>query len=371
MLFGFACFAGASEPALSDLFIEQFRRGPLRADDIQITIDHRRDRGSGMNLKIEKIAIDAFKQTIDNLHGSCDALELDLRSIRCGRLQLALAINEQVYALTGSVEYKVATGMMRALFARSGNDAAQITVILDSRANDRRLEVEVDAPQLEIFSDMLPEFDIYAGALKLELGFYPGLHPRLDTAIGIRGLAWSNGDGTRAAEQAADRSIDEVRGESEFDSGADVGASAVTPLVHRLFARVFDVIIPAANAQVNFDTTSPASRALEQSLKKRFPKVKPAPRFRRYRADGSRLTGHSRCQCGAIESAQRAAAACDPAEHRLGKEIARINGHAERIDHIRQVFAKRWVAKADPVGTTATTAATGNRSRQPPGSGRL
>ena len=222
VLFGIACFAGASEPAVSDLSIEKFRRGPLRADDIQLTIDHGRDRGPGMDLKIEKIAIDAFEQTINNLHGSCDALELNLRSIRCERLELALAVNEQIYSLTGSVEYKVATGMMRAQFARPGDDATQITVILDSRGNDRRLEVEVDAQQLEIFSDMLPEVDIYAGALKLALGFYPGLHPRLDTAIGIRGLAWSNGDGTRAAE---DLSIDL---KLELDSVADAYRGGAT-----------------------------------------------------------------------------------------------------------------------------------------------
>ncbi|MGB1883865.1 MAG: DUF1318 domain-containing protein [Gammaproteobacteria bacterium] len=154
-----------------------------------------------------------------------------------------------------------------------------------------------------------------------------------------------------AAEQAADRIIDEVRGESEFDSGADAGANAGAPLVQRLFARVFDVIIPAASAQANFDATSPASRALEQSLKKRFPKVKP---YLDSGAIGLTAAGlldirdRNAVPLKARNALRQLVTQQNTDWEALYKEIARINDHPEWIDQIRQVFAKRWVAKARP-----------------------
>lgn len=153
------------------------------------------------------------------------------------------------------------------------------------------------------------------------------------------------------AEEAADRIIDEVRGAGELSTPASsaIGFDDLSRIVALSARRLADVVIPAASAQANFDVSSPASRALEASLKKRFKGVKP---FLDSGAVG--LTAS-----GLLEIRDRNAV---PLKNRNGvrqivtaqntdwgalyKEIARINGHPEWLDQIRQVFAKRWVAKA-------------------------
>lgn len=153
------------------------------------------------------------------------------------------------------------------------------------------------------------------------------------------------------AEQAADRIIDEVRGGDELSSGnLPLNPQAFQPRhAVNVMSRVLNLLVPAAHAQANFDAASPASRAIEQSLKKRFAGIKP------YLDSGAvGLTA-----AGLLEIRDRNAV---PLKDRnkvrqlvtaqntdweaLYKEIARINGHPEWIDQIRQVFAKRWVAKA-------------------------
>mgnify|MGYP000927448707 CR=1 FL=1 len=156
-----------------------------------------------------------------------------------------------------------------------------------------------------------------------------------------------------AAEEAADRIIDTVRGDVESDTETIDSSFLNVRDLSRAFVSgatyIADLIIPRASAQANFDAASPASRALEQSLKKRFPRIKP------FLASGAvGLTAG-----GLLDIRDRNAV---PLKHRnamrqlvtaqntdweaLYKEIARINGHPEWIDQIRQVFAKRWLAKA-------------------------
>ncbi|MEQ8234613.1 MAG: YdbL family protein [Gammaproteobacteria bacterium] len=161
-----------------------------------------------------------------------------------------------------------------------------------------------------------------------------------------------------AAQQAADRIIDEVRGlngdaapapttpNGEPTSGRD---SALTRSLVAVGTRVLDWLVPAAAAAPNFDASSPASRALEQSLKARFPRIKP------YLDSGAvGLTNAGLLEIrdrNAIPLAERNAVRQLVTEQNtdweaLYKEIARINGHPEWVDQIRKVFAERWVAKA-------------------------
>ncbi len=153
------------------------------------------------------------------------------------------------------------------------------------------------------------------------------------------------------AQQAADRIIDEVRGAAEaaapeaglYQSGHLARFAALAAV------RVLDVLVPAAAAAADFDASSPASRALEQSLKQRFPRIKP------YLDSGAvGLTAAGLLDIrdrGAVPLKERNQVRQLVAEQNadweaLYKEIARINGHPEWVDQIRQVFAERWVAKA-------------------------
>lgn len=152
------------------------------------------------------------------------------------------------------------------------------------------------------------------------------------------------------AEAAADRIIDEVRGESA--SGEPTGR-LTEPLHYRVAAVLLEALVPAAHAQgrPNFDATSPATRQLEASLKARFAELKPY-----YDSGAIGLTAE-----GTIEIRDRAGVPLNERNRvrqlvseqnadweALYKELARINGQPAWEEEIRAVFAERWVAKADP-----------------------
>ncbi|MEJ2602170.1 MAG: YdbL family protein [Gammaproteobacteria bacterium] len=155
------------------------------------------------------------------------------------------------------------------------------------------------------------------------------------------------------AERAADRIIDEVRGDT------DAATDAVDPTGHRRegptarFAMaVVDFVFPPALAQAkaDFDASSPAKRSLEQSLRQRFPQLKPY-----FDSGAVGLTAQ-----GTIEIRDRNLVPLNERNRvrqlvseqnadweALYREIARINGQPDWVDDIRQVFAERWIAKAD------------------------
>jgi uncharacterized protein len=155
-----------------------------------------------------------------------------------------------------------------------------------------------------------------------------------------------------AAQQAADRIIDEVRGAQKPDEPA---ASLRfdedwAPALALAATSLLDFVVPAAHAQADFDAASPATRALEQSLKSRFPKLKP---YLDAGAVGLTAAGLLDIRDrNAIALPQRNTVRQLVADQNadweaLYTEIARINGHPEWVQQIRDVFAKRWVAKAD------------------------
>lgn len=156
------------------------------------------------------------------------------------------------------------------------------------------------------------------------------------------------------AQRAADRIIDEVRG-----TGSQVDEEKPTNTSWRFRAEgsmlamaIVDFVFPAAQAQsqADFDASSPAKRALEQSLKNRFPNLKPY-----YDSGAIGLTSQ-----GTIEIRDRSLVPLNERNRvrqlvseqnsdweALYREIARINGRPEWVDEIREVFADRWIAKAD------------------------
>lgn len=158
-----------------------------------------------------------------------------------------------------------------------------------------------------------------------------------------------------AAEQAADRIIDKVRGE-QTDSGAALWpagggfyAEPVTVAAARSYVNLF---VPEARAQANvdFDRPSPEKTARENALAKRFPQLEPW-------YDSGAIGMNER---GNVEVRDRNLI---PLKDRNGvlqlvnaqnsdwdelyAEIARLNQHPEWENSIRRTFASRWVAKAD------------------------
>lgn len=153
------------------------------------------------------------------------------------------------------------------------------------------------------------------------------------------------------AERAADRIIDEVRGTSAADGEDTTSRLPLEGMPARFAAALAEFLVPAAHAQgePDFDASSPAKRALEQSLKQRFPELKPY-----YESGAIGLTAR-----GTIEFRDRSLIPLNErnrvrqlvAEQNadweaLYREIARINGRPEWEDEIRDVFADRWIAKA-------------------------
>ena len=154
-----------------------------------------------------------------------------------------------------------------------------------------------------------------------------------------------------AAQEAADRIIDEVRGAQDAEaSGAWLHFDRKKTSGLAIAAvGLLNFVVPAAHAQADFDASSPATRALEQSLKARFPKLKP---YLDAGAVGLTAAGVLDIRDrNAIALAQRNTVRQLVTDQNadwegLYKEIARVNGHPEWVGQIRGVFAQRWVAKA-------------------------
>jgi uncharacterized protein YdbL (DUF1318 family) len=161
------------------------------------------------------------------------------------------------------------------------------------------------------------------------------------------------------AEQAADRIINDVWGPATeqpatrtegvepqgfllegFDPGNAVLLTAT---------RVADLLLPAAQAQADFDISTPEIRALTQSMNQRHQQLK-----KYYDAGAVGLTADGLVELrdrNAVPLAERnVARELVEAENRdrdaLYEAIAQANGHPEWEDDIRKTFAERWVSKA-------------------------
>lgn len=158
-----------------------------------------------------------------------------------------------------------------------------------------------------------------------------------------------------SAERAADRIIDEVRGSGP--SGGDTEPSSNLAPDHpaprgNALAALGALLVPAAHAQSqpDFDASSPATRALTESLRDRYRQLKP-----HFESGALGLSADATIEIrdrGAIPLNERNRVRQLVSEQNadweaLYREIARLNGRPEWLDRIREVFAERWIAKAD------------------------
>ena len=157
-----------------------------------------------------------------------------------------------------------------------------------------------------------------------------------------------------AAVEAADRIIDKVRGEGADDTSTFLRSRDRNepPLLLALANGVGRFLISDANAQapVDFDKPSAEKQALEDSLARRFPSLRPyfdsgaigltdsgLVEFR----DRNLVPLKERNNVVQLVSAQ------NNDWNALYAEIANLNNHPEWQDSIRRTFAERWIAKAN------------------------
>lgn len=158
-----------------------------------------------------------------------------------------------------------------------------------------------------------------------------------------------------AAEQAADRIIDRVRGEST-DSGASLDRRfhdrGPLPVMVAAAGQLLDTFVPRAEAQAspNFDASSPEVTALENSLAKRFQQLKPFYDAGAIGMDDDGLVeirDRNLIPLRDRNNVLQLVSAQNNDWNALYQEIADLNGHPEWVNDIRRTFASRWVAKAD------------------------
>ncbi len=158
-----------------------------------------------------------------------------------------------------------------------------------------------------------------------------------------------------AAEQAADRIIDKVRGE-QTDGGAALSpgngsfhAEPVMVAAARAYAGFF-IAEAQAQADVDFDRPSPEKTARENALANRFPQLRPwydAGAIGMNERGNVEVRDRNLIPLKDRNSVLQLVNAQNSDWDALYAEIARLNGHPEWESGIRRTFASRWVAKAD------------------------
>jgi len=152
-----------------------------------------------------------------------------------------------------------------------------------------------------------------------------------------------------AAEQAADKIIEEVWGEGagKAASGQSSDAGGVMDGGARMARLLIDWLIPAAHAQqANLDISSPAIGKIEASMKARHAQLLPY-----YNSGAIGLTDNGLIavrDAKAIPLAARKTVnqlVADDNRDRaaLYREIAAANGHPEWQAQIQATFARRWI----------------------------
>ncbi|HZF27230.1 MAG TPA: YdbL family protein [Steroidobacteraceae bacterium] len=159
-----------------------------------------------------------------------------------------------------------------------------------------------------------------------------------------------------AAEKAADRIIDDVWGPQGQPAAPKPGdkTSLLAPdgMQHLLFAAagaVLDFVIPAAQAQVDLDVSTPEIRAITASMESRHAQL-----AKYYGSGAVGLTEDGLVEVrdqNAIPLPERNTVrqlVADENRDRgaLYAQIAKANGHPEWEADIRKTFATRWIAKA-------------------------
>jgi uncharacterized protein YdbL (DUF1318 family) len=155
-----------------------------------------------------------------------------------------------------------------------------------------------------------------------------------------------------AAEQAADRIIEEVWGDDAEKPAAEQSSDAGSLVddATRISLWIVDWLIPAAHAQqANLDISSPAIGKIEASMRARHRQLLP-----HYNSGAVGLTADGlvavRDPKAIALSARRTVnqLVADDNRDRLAlyREIAAANGHPEWEAQIQQTFARRWIGLA-------------------------
>ncbi|MFA5939583.1 MAG: YdbL family protein [Sinimarinibacterium sp.] len=159
-----------------------------------------------------------------------------------------------------------------------------------------------------------------------------------------------------AAEKAADRIIDDVWGSA--DQPLVPGPVPATPeptsslgsALQAVALRALDVLIPAAQAaEPNIDISSPEIVRLKTLMERRFAELKPLMSAGTVglTADGYVTVRDPAAVPLASRNAVRTLVANENSDRAaLYREIATANGQPQWEAQIREVFASRWIAKA-------------------------
>ncbi len=152
-----------------------------------------------------------------------------------------------------------------------------------------------------------------------------------------------------AAEQAADKIIEEVWGD-DADKPTTEQSSSAGSFVNggsRISLLILHWLIPAAHAQqANLDISSPAIGTIEASMKDRHAQLLPY-----YNSGASGLTGNGlvavrdakSIPLSARGSVKQLVADDNRDRSALYREIAAANGHPEWEAQIKATFARRWI----------------------------
>jgi len=159
-----------------------------------------------------------------------------------------------------------------------------------------------------------------------------------------------------AAEKAADKIIEDVWGKEqaptanpEGDKTSDLRSQEPRHVLLAAAGALLDFVIPAANAQVDLDISTPEIRAITASMESRHGSL-----VKYYSSGAIGLTADGLIEVrdqNAIPLPERNTArqlVADENQDRaaLYAQIAKANGHPEWEADIRDTFAKRWIAKA-------------------------
>ena len=155
-----------------------------------------------------------------------------------------------------------------------------------------------------------------------------------------------------AAEQAADKIIEEVWGDDATKTGTEQSSDAgyIHGITTRTTYAIVAWLVPAAHGQqANLDISSPTIGKLESSMRARHAKLLP-----HYNSGAIGLTSNGLVavrDAKAIPLAQRKSVnqlVADENRDRkaLYREIAAANGHPEWESQIQDTFARRWIDRA-------------------------
>ncbi|MFZ2509191.1 MAG: YdbL family protein [Steroidobacteraceae bacterium] len=156
-----------------------------------------------------------------------------------------------------------------------------------------------------------------------------------------------------AAEAAADRIIEDIWGPGKAAEPASREQSSLgVPAGDLMLAALrgtLDLVVPAAQAQADLDVSSPAIRALTESMKARAADLEPF-----FDSGAIGLTSDGLVELRDVNSvpladrnrARKLVADENADRSALYAEIAGENGHPEWESDIRSTFAQRWIANA-------------------------